>query len=58
MTLDIDSSESPVNGKQEQSAYTGHFESVCDYLLFVFDQDGDCLAARLWPGDVRSVSAP
>jgi len=27
VTLDIDSSESPVHGGQEQSAYNGHFES-------------------------------
>src|SRR5262245_13647401 len=29
VTLDIDSSESPVHGTQEQSAYNGHFEYVC-----------------------------
>ena len=29
LILDIDSSESPVHGAQEQSAYTGHVESVC-----------------------------
>jgi hypothetical protein len=34
VTLDIDSSESPVHGAQEQSAYNGHFESVCYHLLF------------------------
>src|SRR5438552_3651330 len=45
VTLDIDSSESPVHGAQEQSAYNGHFESVCYHPLFVFNQDGDCLAA-------------
>src|SRR5262245_61094199 len=28
VTLDIDSSESPVHGAQEQAAYNGHFESV------------------------------
>ena len=27
--LDMDSSESPVHGQQEGSAYNGHFESVC-----------------------------
>ncbi len=36
VTLDIDSSESPVHGAQEQSAYNGHFESVCDHPLFLF----------------------
>src|SRR5229473_1874680 len=44
VTLDLDSSESPVHGAQEQSAYNGHFESVCYHPLFVFNQDGDCLA--------------
>ena len=52
---DIDSSESPVHGAQEQSAYNGHFESVCYHSLFVFNQDGDCLAATLRPGNVHSA---
>ena len=55
VTLDIDSSESPVHGAQEQSAYTGHFESVCYHPLFVFNQHGDCLAATLRPGNVHSA---
>ena len=55
VTLDIDSSESPVRGAQEQSAYNGHFESVCYHPLFVFNQDGDCLAAKLRPGNVHSA---
>jgi Transposase DDE domain group 1 len=54
--LDIDSSESPVHGAQEQSAYNGHFESVCYHPLFVFNQDGDCLAATLRPGNVPSAN--
>jgi hypothetical protein len=45
--LDIDSSESPVHGTQEQSAYNGHFESVCYHPLFVFNPEGDCLVAKL-----------
>jgi hypothetical protein len=55
VTLDIDSSESPVYGAQEQSAYNGHFESVCYHPLFVFNQEGDCLAATLRPGNVHSA---
>src|SRR3989442_734660 len=55
VTLDIDSSESPVHGTQEQSAYNGHFESVCYHPLFVFNPDGDCLAAKLRPGNVHSA---
>ena len=50
--LDIDSSESPVHGAQEQSSYNGHFESVCYHPLFVFNQKGGCLAAKLRPGNV------
>jgi len=53
--LDIDSSESPVHGAQEQSAYNGHFEAVCYHPLCVFNQKGDCLAAKLRPGNVPSA---
>ena len=55
VTLDIDSSESPVHGEQEQSAYNGHFESVCYHPLFVFNPGGDCVAAKLRPGNVHSA---
>ncbi len=55
MTLDVDSSESPVHGTQEQSAYNGHFESICYHPLFVFKTEGDCLAAKLRPGNVHSA---
>ena len=55
VSLDIDSSESPVHGAQEQSAYNGHFESVCYHPLFVFNPEGDCLAAKLRPGNVHSA---
>src|SRR5438309_9255546 len=55
VTLDIDSSESPVHGTQEQSAYNGHFEAVCYHPLFVFNPEGDCLAVKLRPGNVHSA---
>jgi hypothetical protein len=55
VTLDIDSSESPVHGAQEQSAYNGHFESVCYHPLFVFNPGGDCVAAKPRPGNVHSA---
>jgi hypothetical protein len=51
----FDSSESPVHGAQEQSAYNGHFESVCYHPLFVFNPKGDCLATKLRPGNVHSA---
>jgi hypothetical protein len=44
-----------VYGEQEQSAYNGHFESTCYYPLLLFNRDGDCLAAKLQPGNVHSA---
>jgi hypothetical protein len=55
VVLDMDSSESPVHGEQEGSAYNGHFESVCYHPLFLFNRHGDCLAAKLRPGNVHSA---
>jgi len=51
----MDSSESPVHGQQEGSAYDGHFESVRYHPLFLFNGYGDCLAAKLRPGNVHSA---
>ena len=53
--LDMDSTEIPVYGEQEQSAYNGHFESTCFHPLLLFNRDGDCLAAKLRPGNVHSA---
>src|ERR1700686_4320817 len=53
VVLDMDSSESPVHGEQEGSAYNGHFESVCYHPLFLSNIHGDCLAAKLRPGNVH-----
>jgi DDE family transposase len=55
LVLDMDSSASPVHGQQEGSAYNGHFESVCYHPLFLFNDHGDCLAAKLRPGNVHSA---
>ena len=55
IVLDMDSSESPVHGEQEGSAYNGHFQSVCYHPLFLFNHHGDCLAAKLRPGNVHSA---
>ena len=51
----MDSTEIPVYGQQEQSAYNGHFESSCYHPLLLFNRDGDCLAAKLRPGNVHSA---
>src|ERR1022692_3707229 len=36
IVLDMDSTEIPVYGQQEQSAYNGHFESTCYHPLLLF----------------------
>jgi hypothetical protein len=53
--LDLDSTDIPVYGEQEQSAYNGHFESTCYHPLLLFNREGDCLAAKLCPGNVHSA---
>ena len=55
VVLDMDSTESSVHGQQESSAYNGHFESACYHPLLLFNQHGDCLAAKLRPGNVSSA---
>jgi hypothetical protein len=51
----MDSTEIPVYGEQEQTAYNGHFESTCYHPLLLFNREGDCLAAKLRPGNVHSA---
>ena len=53
--LAMDSSESPVHGQPEGAAYNGHFECVCYHPLFLFNQFGDCEAAKLRAGNVHSA---
>jgi hypothetical protein len=55
VVLDMDSTEIPVYGQQENSAYNGHFESTCYHPLLLFSREGDCLAAKLRPGNVHSA---
>ena len=55
VVLDMDSTEIPVYGQQEQSAYNGHFESTCYQPLLLFNREGDCLATKLRPGNVHSA---
>ena len=38
--LDMDSTEIPVYGEQEQSAYNGHFESTCYHPMLLFNGGG------------------
>ncbi len=55
VVLDLDSTEITVYGEQEQSAYNGYFESTCYHPLLLFNAQGDCLAAKLRPGNVASA---
>jgi hypothetical protein len=55
VVLDMDSTEVPVYGRQEQGAYNGHFESTCYHPLLLFNGEGDCLAVKLRPGNVHSA---
>jgi hypothetical protein len=57
VVLDMDSTEIPVYGQQEQSAYNGHFESTCYHPLLLLNREGDCLAAKPRPGNVHSADA-
>ena len=55
IVLDLDSSESPVHGEQEGSAYNGHFGCTCFHPLFCFNQFGDCEGVLLRSGNVHSA---
>ena len=55
ITLDMDSSESPVHGDQEGAMWNGHFQSKCLHPLFVFNQFGDLERSALRPGNVHSA---
>jgi len=52
--LDMDSSDSPTFGRQEGSAYNGHFGYTCYHPLFLFNQSGDIERALLRQGNVYS----
>jgi hypothetical protein len=53
--LDMESTEIPVYGRQKHSAYNGHFASTCYHPLLLFNGEGDCLGAKLRPGNVHSA---
>ena len=54
--LDMDSSESPTYGEQEDSAYNGHFGCTIYHPLFVFNQFGDVERCAPRPGNVHSAA--
>jgi hypothetical protein len=55
IVLDMDSTEIPVYGQQENSAYNRRFETTCYQPLLLFIRGCDCSAAKLRPGNVHSA---
>jgi hypothetical protein len=55
LIIDLDSTEDPAHGSQENAAYNGHFGRNCFHPLFCFTSGGACLGAKLRPGNVHSA---
>lgn len=55
LILDVDSSVSETYGRQEGSAYNGHFECTCYHPIFCFNHLGDLERALLRNGNVASA---
>ena len=55
LILDLDSSVSETYGKQEGTAYNGHFECTCYHPLFLFNHLGDLEYAMLRRGNNASA---
>ena len=55
LILDLDSSVSETYGKQEGTAYNGHFECTCYHPLFLFNQFDDLERAMLRRGNHASA---
>jgi hypothetical protein len=53
VVLDVNSTEIPVHGEQEQNAYNGHFESTCYHPLLLFNRE-----AALPPRSAPATSTP
>src|SRR5947207_596986 len=55
LILDMDSSVSETYGRQQGSAYNGHFECSCYHPLFLFNQFGDLERVMLRRGNHASA---
>jgi hypothetical protein len=55
LVLDMDSSVSETYGRQDGTAYNGHFGCTCYHPLFCFNQFGDVEFALLRGGNVHSA---
>jgi hypothetical protein len=52
VVLDMDWTERPMYGQEENSAGNGRLEPTCYHPLLFFSREGDCLSAKLRPGNV------
>jgi hypothetical protein len=55
LILDLDSSVSETYGRQQGTAYNGHFECTCYHPLFLFNQFGDLESVLLRRGNKASA---
>ena len=55
LIIDLGSTEDPALGKQEGVVYNGHFAKNCFHPLFCFTREGECLGAKLRPGNIHSA---
>ena len=55
LILDLDSSVSETYGRQQGTAYNGHFECLCYHPLFLFNQFGDLERVLLRRGNYASA---
>jgi len=55
LILDMDSSVSETYGRQQGTAYNGHFECLCYHPLFLFNQFGDLERVLLRRGNKASA---
>ena len=55
LILDMDSSVSETYGRQQGTAYNGHFECTCYHPLFLFNQFGDLECVLLRRGNKASA---
>ena len=55
LILDMDSSVSETYGRQQGTAYNGHFECLCYHPLFLFNQFGDLESVMLRRGNNASA---
>jgi hypothetical protein len=58
LIVDVDSTEDPAHGKQENLAFNAHFGKNCFNPPFAFTGDGDCLGVKLRPGNATTVWPP